>query len=234
MPWETKELYERASDLFEKNNYIEAEGILKEVARQKPRYADVLNKLGVIAHLDGRLEEACEYFERALNVNPGYTEAALNLTITLNEMGATDRAYEVFMTLVKDAPRQNGYRDCYAAGKLANEHYRLGNIYYSMGSFDEAIEEYRKALARRPGLTDIHTRLGMALREKGLFDDAITELTKAKQANPVYGQARVQLGLTYYLKGHMGLAFAEWEQAAGQDPELKEARTFLHILRRGG
>lgn len=226
-----RELYEHGTELYEKGNYREAELLLKQVIGLNPNYADVLNKLGVIANLNGRLEEAASHFERAITVNPAYTEASLNLSITYNEMGRNSEAYAVMERAKSESTRGAGELDPFIAGKLANEHYKLGNMYLDFGLMDEAIDEFRKALTRRPGLADIQTKLGIALRERGLYDEAISELTAARDANPYYGAARVQLGLTYYMKGHTGLAFEEWEAALQHLPGLKEAESFLNIFR---
>ena len=50
-------------------------------------FADVHNMLGVIHHDQGDLPRAQEQFEAALRINPNYTEAILNLTVTYNEIG---------------------------------------------------------------------------------------------------------------------------------------------------
>jgi tetratricopeptide (TPR) repeat protein len=133
MPDEIKELYDHGKELFEKGDYVGAEGLLREVLKHNPRYADVLNKLGVITCLKGSLKEASEFFEEALRLNPLYTEAALNLTVTYNEMGLPDKAIEVVERASKSAaaiePGSARPMDPFVAGKLANEHYKLGNLY---------------------------------------------------------------------------------------------------------
>jgi len=231
MPDDFKEIYDRGVELFERGQYAEAEGLLREVVRRRPNYADVLNKLGIIANLSGRLEEAAAFFERSVSINPAYTEAVLNLTITYNEMGRTDRAWELFTEFTRRTVEAPGRLDPFAAGKIANEHFRLGNIYLDFGFADVAIGEYRKALALRPDFPDILTKLGIALRDKRRYDEAISQLTRAKEVNSHYAPAMVQLGLTYYMKGLSALAFQEWEDALRKIPGQREARSFLNMLR---
>ncbi len=226
------ELYEEANRLFEEGKYNEAEPLLKDVVKARPNYADVLNKLGFIAHLKGEYREAVDYFERALQINPKYTEASLNLAITYNELGEFKKAQEVFSLAAQFAHPTPGALDPYAAGKLANEHYRLGNIYLDFGLYDDAIDEYRKALKLSPAFPDVHTKLGIALRYNGRYEEAILHFNKAKEINPAYGPAWVQLGLTYYMKGLTGLAVQEWEAALRQNPNLKDARYYLQIIKK--
>ncbi len=226
------EIYEEAKRLFEEGKYDEAEPLLKTIIQEKPTYADVLNKLGFIENLKGNLEEAVKYFQRAITINPRYTEASLNLAITYNELGEFKKAEEVMAMAAQIARDKKGKLDHFVAGKLANEHYRIGNIYLDFGLYDDAIEEYRKALELYPELPDVHTKLGVALRNKGEFEEAIVHFNKAKEINPTYSAAWVQLGLTYYMKGLTGLAVEEWEKALKENPGLKEAEAYLRFIKK--
>ncbi|VAX27594.1 hypothetical protein MNBD_NITROSPIRAE03-1696, partial [hydrothermal vent metagenome] len=188
--------------------------------------------LGVISYLKGELNEAVDYFEKALQLNPRYTEASLNLAITYNDLGEFERAQEIFSIAAQVAHPTPGTLDPFVAGKLANEHYKIGNIYLDFGMNDEAIEEYRKALKLSPKLPDVHTKLGIALRNMDRYEEAIIHFNSAKEINPAYGQAWVQLGITYYMKGLTGLAIEEWEKAFEQNPKLEEAKKYLHLIRK--
>ncbi|HXX58178.1 MAG TPA: tetratricopeptide repeat protein [Thermodesulfovibrionales bacterium] len=226
------ELYQSGKDLFDSGKYAEAEPILQEVIKLNPSYADVLNKLGVIAYLNSAYEEASEYFEQALRINPSYTEASLNLSITYNALGRFAEAQDVISLAAQIAHPTPSSLDPFAAGKLANEHYKVGNLYLDLGLYDEAIEEYNKALRLHPSASDILTKLGVALRYKGKYEDAVVHFLKAKETNPDYGQAWVQLGLTFYMKGLIGNAIEEWERALEHNPNLNEAKTYLKLIRK--
>jgi len=91
-----QELYDLGTKLFEDGKLNEAEPVLAEVIRINPRYADVQNKLGIIANLRGDLRKAAEHFEKALELNPRYTEVSLNLAITYNDLGEFKKAQDVF------------------------------------------------------------------------------------------------------------------------------------------
>jgi tetratricopeptide (TPR) repeat protein len=226
------EIYQHGNELFDAGKYAEAEPILKEVIAQNPKYADVLNKLGIISHLSGRLADAAGYFSLALELNPLYTEASLNLSITYNDMGEFRKAQEVFSKAAQIAHPTPSSLDPFAARKLANEHYKIGNIYLDFGMYDEAIEEYSKAVKLHSTAADVLTKLGIALRSKGRHEDAVVKFMKAKEVNPEYGQAWVQLGLTYYMTGMIGLAVEEWENALRCNPDLNEAKTYLKLIRK--
>ncbi len=225
------ELQAEANKLFEEGKYFEAEPLLKDIVKIRPEYADVHNKLGFIAHLRGDLKKAVEHFETALKINPFYTEAALNLAVTYNEMGEFDKAKNVITKAAQSVHPSQPELDKFAAGKLANEHLKLGNLYLDFAMVDEAIEEYKKGLKLAPNFPDLHTRLGMALRTKGNFEEAIVHFQKAKEVNPKYGPAWIQLGITYYMKGLVGLAVEEWQKALEINPDLKEAEAYLSFIK---
>src|SRR3972149_2544716 len=138
-----QELYELGKKLFEEGKLSDAEPVLKDILVLNPRYADVHNKLGIIENLNGDLEKAAEHFEKALELNPRYTEASLNLAVTYNDLGEFKKAQEVFSMAAQIAHPDPNAVDPFIAGKLANEHYKVGNIYLEFNMNAEAIEEYR-------------------------------------------------------------------------------------------
>ena len=146
--------------------------------------------LGVIYHHEGRLAEAEEMFRTALRLNPAYTEAALNLVVTCNDLGKYVEAktiYEQAMAAVQSAPRE---LDPFVKGKIANMHAELGATYRAVGVFDEAVREYERALALCPTFADIRTELGKTLREMGELPTSIRELELVRAEQPRYAPGR--------------------------------------------
>lgn len=234
MEQKLEDLYETGLAAFERRDYAVAEEAFAEVLKQKPNFADVLNKMGVIYNQTNRLDLAVKAFERALELNPCYTEAALNLAITYSEIGKYDRSREVFEKAARCSNVTPRAMDPFVQGKLANEHLRIGNIYYQMGLLDEAIEEYQKALRFSPNFADILTQLGIALRDKGRHDEAIKQFNLAKGINPHYIPARLHLGITYYSQGFFGLAEEEWREALNIDPTSPAVKTYLNFVKPQG
>jgi tetratricopeptide (TPR) repeat protein len=78
--------------------------------------------LGVIWHDRGKLDEARGAFERALSMSPSYTEAALNLSVTLNDLGQYTRARDIYTRVIQRARAAPRSLDPYVKGKLANMH----------------------------------------------------------------------------------------------------------------
>ncbi|MBT8494342.1 MAG: tetratricopeptide repeat protein, partial [Deltaproteobacteria bacterium] len=79
---ELRHLFILGREHYHAGDYDLAETYLSQVVDEHPHFADVFNMLGVIHHGQGRFSEAEEAFEKALALNPNYTEAALNLSVT--------------------------------------------------------------------------------------------------------------------------------------------------------
>ncbi len=231
------DLYKQGTEAFDKGDYEKAESFFHEILALNPRFADIQNKMGVIYNQTNRLRLAAEAFEKALAINPGYTEASLNLAITYSDLGKYEESRRVFERAAhfkekegEDATVASGI-DPFVRGKLADEHLRLGNMYYDLRLLDEAIEEYQKALRLSPNFSDIITHLAIAYRDKGKYDEAIKEFNRAKECNPKYIPARLHLGITYYSQGFYGLAEEEWREALVFDPDNAAVRTYLNFVK---
>jgi tetratricopeptide (TPR) repeat protein len=235
MPPKLDELYKNGMEAFDRGDYPDAERIFQQLLSIKPAFADIQNKMGIIYNQTNRLEMAAKAFKKALEMNPGYTEASLNLAITYSDLGKYDEARQVFEQASRFSDQANKTSsssiDPFIKGKLADEHLRIGKIYYEMREFDEAIDEYQKALRLSPNFADIITALGIALRDKGRFDEAIAQFNRAKQSNPRYIPARLHLGITYYSQGFYGLAEEEWREALVFDPKNSAIRTYLNFVK---
>ena len=242
MPQKLEELYEQGMEAFNKNEYAIAEQAFLEILSTKPDFADIQNKMGIIYNQTNRPVLAVKAFEKAVELNPKYTEASLNLAVTLSEGGNYDRAREVFehashfaekaaATPADAAKTMKPALDPFVKGKLADEHLHLGKLYYGMGLLDEAIDEYQKALRLAPTFADIITQLGIAFRDQGKHNEAIKEFNRAIENNPNFIPARLHLGITYYSQGFYGLAEEEWRKALKINPDNSAIKTYLNFVR---
>jgi tetratricopeptide (TPR) repeat protein len=218
-------------DLMSHGQIDEAEEALIFIYRNNPDFADVCNRLGQIYYQKGDYSRAREFLEKAVQLNPDYTEASLNLAITLNEMKQYGRAKEIIEQAQTRATRKRTALEPFIAGKLANKHKEIGDIYREMSMFVESIDEYRKALNLSPGFPDIQVKLAVTLREIGMTDEALDILTRAIEQRPDYLDARIQLG-TYFSRGFLERAKEQWELALETDPSHTKALMYMSFLKK--
>ena len=226
----TRDLLARGRDAYEARDYDKAEPCLVQLVNEQRGFADVHDMLGVIYHHQGRLHEAAAMFEAALRLNPNYTEAALNLAVTYNDLGRYQEAKEVYGQALRASRSGPRKLDPFAQGKIANMHADVGKAYDALALYPEAVREYEKALELCPHFQDIRTLLGTTLREMGALPAAVRELERVRRETPKYVPARLSLGLAYQALGRLDEAREEWDAALSYDVENKPARMYLASL----
>jgi tetratricopeptide (TPR) repeat protein len=226
-----REALANGRELYRQKEYVRAEPYLAQVAQASVPYADVYNMLGVIYHDMGQFSRAQQCFEQALKINPAYTEASLNLAVTYNDMGRYAEAKDLYLGALTSSTRPGGKLDSFVMGKLANMYADIAEVFASSGAFEEAVAEYRRALALRPTFIDIRLRLAEALRDAGRAADALRELKTILAQSPDYLPARIHHGLTLFSTGDSQAAIAELEQVVKDHPDSHRAKLYLDMIR---
>jgi tetratricopeptide (TPR) repeat protein len=108
----------------------------------------------------------------------------------LNNLGReylNNKAFLQAIPYLKHALRINPY--------FTQAHYNLGIAYQGIGLYDEAINEYQKALygAKQLYFANIHNNLGVCYFIKGSTDKAIEEFKQALYINPSFPDAGFNL-----------------------------------------
>jgi tetratricopeptide (TPR) repeat protein len=224
-----RELLSVARDHYQKKELDQAEELLEQVLPDTDGFADVHDMLGVIAHSRGHLVKAAEHFERAVTINPNYTEALLNLAVTYNDLGRYDDAREVQARANALKTKGPMRLDPFARGKIANMHAEIGQAYAEAGMLDNAIEELKKAVELCPTFADLRTRLGMMYKEQGDLLRAREQFQLAKDANPRFVPARLMLGLAAFTLGDREVAIVEWREVLALEPDNGSAQAYLRM-----
>jgi tetratricopeptide (TPR) repeat protein len=227
MASEIRQVVQQATAAFEAGDYEEAEALLRQIVNKTPTYANVYNMLGFIAGQRNTPEKAVALFRQALSLNPNYTEARLNLVLTLAEMGAYDQAAEEASKLEVREPTSSQRLSLGVRGKLANAHADLGKKYHELSLYAEAVAEFDKALRLCPTFPDIHNRRAVSCRELGQYAEAKASLLKALELKPNYVEAHVNLGVLHQKLGDLAEAVKSWERALQLDPKHQLARIYL-------
>jgi tetratricopeptide (TPR) repeat protein len=227
-----KQLLLLGREHYEKREFEQAEQLLRQVLEESDRFADVHDMLGVICHSRGNFVQAEHHFERALALNPSYTEAALNLAVTYNDRGKYDKAREVYSRIKAGKPENAQDIEAFAKGKIANMHAQLAQAYADAGLPAEAIHEYEKATALCPQFADLQTKLGTLLREQNDLQGAKARYEAALGSRPNFVPARIQLGVTLLALGNAAAAQEAWQEALRAEPENSQAKMYLRMLER--
>ena len=226
-----KELLRLGREAYKTREFVRAEGFLVQVLEHMDAFADVHNMLGVIYHERGLFSKAQIHFERALAINPTYTEAALNLSVTYNDLGHYEQAKQVYHQVVSAAQEHRGELDPFMRGKIANMYAEIGDVYQSVGFHQQAVVEYTKALTMGPGFVDIRLKMAQALGDGGQREDALAELRRILDERPEFVAARLHLGITLYALGRFAEAVSEWKEVLRHDPMNKSVQMYLNLVK---
>ena len=98
-----------------------------------------------------------------------------------------------------------------------------GIAYAEKGDYDDAIQNYTKAIELDPNDTATFNNRGIAYAKKGYYDDAIRDFTKVIELDPNCAKMMVTIGLMYEKKGDKENARQWWKKALEKKTYLSES-----------
>jgi tetratricopeptide (TPR) repeat protein len=113
--------------------------ILRELVRANPEDKLSLNRLGIKHFRRGELDEAAEYYEKALAVDKRYLPALNNLAGVHYQRGELDESIRICRRILKIDPNS------------ARTYVNMGRALYVKGERDAAVAQWQKALEVDPG-----------------------------------------------------------------------------------
>ncbi len=145
-------------------------------------------------------------------------------------------AFALLVVLMFSAWKQTGYWKnsqtladralaCTANNYMA--HAMLGDVLLREGKPDEAIIQFKSALAIKPDLLEARNNLGNALAREGKLDEAISDFNEVIRINPDYADAHFNLGLALSQKGRAGESIAEFTKVIQINPVHAAAYKYL-------
>jgi tetratricopeptide (TPR) repeat protein len=118
-------------------------------------------------------------------------------------------------------------------GSEAEDFNQRGVQFYEAERYDDAIEQFQRALALDPSNSLYHCNLAVAYGERGDARLAFDEYQKALDLNPVDLTAHLNLGYAYNEQGQADKAHQEWSRVIEIAPvsaEADEARDNIRSL----
>ena len=109
----------------------------------------------------------------------------------------------------------------------AEEYYKSATAYHDLGEFEQAISEYRQAIALNPNSPIIYNRLGVAYSELKQYDAALDAYQKALALSPMTAEPHYNIGLVYLKQGNFPRAAEAFKRAVAIDAEWGDVYTGL-------
>ncbi|MDH3640046.1 MAG: tetratricopeptide repeat protein [Gammaproteobacteria bacterium] len=169
--------------------------IYQSILDLDPHHADALHLLGVLAHQQGRHQEAVEFIGRAIQEHDGNAVYFANRALPLYALEAYDEALEMCERAIALDPASQAARLSYGAALQALgrhqdavvcyqrlveldptavlAHYNLGTACKDLGDLGAAVKAYERALSLDPGSVELRGNLAGVKLEQGAFKDGL-------------------------------------------------------------
>src|SRR6266705_1521477 len=148
---------QRADILMARKMYREAVDAYKEGPADS---AVTWNKIGIAYHQMMQIEEAKRNYEKAIKLNPHYSEAINNLGTVYYSKRSYRRAISHYNKALKLAPNS------------ASIYSNLGTAQFARKKYKEASESYQKALSLDPEVFEHRNSYGTLLQERTVAEKA--------------------------------------------------------------
>lgn len=203
----------RADILMARKMYREA----IEMYQQGPQDSAVIwNKIGIAHHQMLQLEAAKKHYEKALKLNPKYSEAINNLGTIYYARKSYRRAAGFYNRALKLTPKSASIYSNLGTAEFARKHYK------------EAFEAYTTALSIDPDVFEHRSSYGTMLQERSVQEKAKFHYYLAK----TYAQANMHERALLYLRMALEEGFKERDKLLAE-PEfatLRETAEFKALI----
>ncbi len=195
---------------LQKNEQLaEAEEVYRRIFDIAPNHPEALHYAGVLAHQQGRSDEAIALIEKSLGLVPDRADCYSNLGIVFQAQGKLDDAIVAYRRAISLNPGH------------ANAHSNLGVLLRAAGKPVDAEDAYRTAIRADPDHIDAYTNLGVLLTGLKRTEEAVACFCKAITLRPKHREARRLLALAHCTIGEIDEAtkiFEEWLEEEPDDP----------------
>lgn len=241
--------FRNAIELYETNQFNQANILLRRILAAAPRHAPALHLLGVITHQLGDTQTAVKLIEGAIKIMPDealfYANAGEMHRILKNIDSAIHYGQKATNLAPDNATAHSNLGIAYydsgdleqaeACQKRALEISpnlpaalnNLGSIQHDRKNLDSAAEYYKKSVAAAPNYIESISNLGSVLTEKELPDEAIKLLLPLIQANPNFADAHCNIANAFLIKEAFDKAEFGFKRALALKADYPEANLGL-------
>jgi predicted TPR repeat methyltransferase len=201
--------------LQQNDQWVAAGDMYRRILERVPDFPDALHFSGVLAHQEGRSDDAVALIRRSLELEPNRADWLSNLAIVLRDRLDLDEAVAACRGAIALDPNH------------ANALNNLGVLLRAQDKPVEAEAAYRAAIHVSPEHTDAYTNLGILLNGQKRTSEAVACFCKVITLRPKHPEARRQLALAHCLLGEVDEAVEVFEEWLRDEPNHPIA---LHML----
>ncbi len=210
----------------------EEPNILNNLARLYLLQGESAEQGGRIKEADDAYQQAIQRLRRALQLNPNFVPARLNLAIALRRRSRV---------LLQQGQTKLAEETLQEAEKILQEHLaqtpdptaklEMARLLSDRKRYDEALKLVREVIAAQPKLEEAYIFLGFIALQLARLDDAEQAYTQALKLNPKSADAMVGLGVIAFHKNRYDEAEAWFSRALEINPNHPHAKQNLEIVK---
>ncbi len=185
-----------------------AQGLYEDILRDQPEHADALHMLGLVAHQQGRNQDAKRRIADAIECDDQNASYHNNLGEIMRVLGEIEGAASCYRAAIALEPGNS------------QAHNNLGLVLFQLDQADAAVEEFNAALAIEPDAAGIHNNLGVVLQAMGRLEDAIPCFRRSLELAPEQAEVNNNLGAALLDQGKFEEAERHLLAAAGIDASV--------------
>ncbi len=191
---------------------------VRTLLSQKPMHAEARQLLGKLYFSMNRFDAAELELLEAQRLAPENSDTAVTLAFTYLRQKQLDKAQKIFARLLEQH------------GKSPQIHITFGAAYRESAYVNEAVAEFRQAVALNPGYPRLHYYMALAyLSQEGshAIPQALAELADEIRRHPDAYSAHYLAGLIYVQQRELEKALPYLEKAASLEPTNPDAALYL-------
>jgi arylsulfatase A-like enzyme/Tfp pilus assembly protein PilF len=173
---------------------------LQKVVAQDPNVLDAWVMLGNEYFKKRDYARAADHYKRALQINPSYDLAIVNLAGAYKSMGNYDAAVLGYERYLEKDPKNAWIR------------YQLGELYADLGQLDKAESSFEQSLADDTRVASARNALGALAIRRGNLDVAEQHIRAALAQKPDVKLAHFNLALVAEQRGDVQTAISEYQK----------------------
>ena len=182
-------------------------GTVTEVPAAREMYLLAQNRMA--RRSSDAFDEAIDYLEEAVTLDPGYALAWVALAeVLLDRQAYFDAARDGSVAEARSAVD----RALEVNGELGEAHAVLGRIYAQEGRFDEAEAAYQQAIWLAPDYANLYQWRGDLLHALGRLAESRSSYQQALEQDPLLIPARLSLARNQEIRGEFDLALAQYHR----------------------
>ena len=204
-PIDTQSLFQQALEQYNNKDYAASLPYCQQIIEQIPRDFNALQLTGINYYQLGKVADAIEWLEKALQVDATKPQLFNSLACAYRDSGKLEQAITAFQRALDLSP---GYTNA-----LRN----LAELYIKLDRINEAIPLLNLAYESSPDNKEIRLKLGECYSLTERHEEAIAILSQLLEDEPVYPGAQITLANALLRTGNFQQAEDIYRQQIADD-----------------